>query len=1852
MKENHILLEPYKVIYKYRNNNRKIQYNVYIFVGNEGVKYKDIFKKIENLDLYNTLLSLTLKDINILKSGYGERWFLYFFNKYHISYFVNTIEENKKMKKELLNKYDEQLINEIINEFKTTIIDKKQNYSYNEHILNLYKIKMGKKIDKLYLDNPELDSIKTYDSKNNILYTLKGGDVDDEIIYDDDDEYNEFSDKTEEITVEDIETSETNIGSNITYDNLDVIDYEDVVIDKNASKTEKSIADVLNISISKKRNLVKFPEIDDENDTNTLLEKVFIKNFVYAQYIFSDDNIKTIKNKITATILNSDKFGENNYLIPSRVYLWSEYLFEEEIKRLCLGHLFTKNNEVLNINVEPLSISNYENLEGSIKMLDNLLKFNSSKIHFEENELKILLDYKDFILNNEIYMIDIYNELGLNFNKIGDKLTNLIKTYVKIYFPKIRLENPNEFEQIIKYLNNKDNDEDSLIHSVFESIYNDNTMENELTNLFLDTEINDVKKYSKYFHEPISIIQSNIHIHLRVSNSNTNTIIKDNIKIVDIPKLDLFKIFNDFQTDEKYPFVEYNLQTHIILKYHEESINTLIKSKESVDMIKKWFESSPYGLTFKIKLNETKYISVKLNENCKLEYDIIWSEYDKINIDKVYDSFNFIRDLIIIINKNLKDDPIKTYIQIPEDWEFNFSFINSNQKFALTNNSTINHNHFSQLCRYFFPYVSLVIEPKKKQKSTDIKELRYGTYLQYKRISCFEDISKLETFIVYLNKKYNNDEELLLSQLMTFFNLSEEHLKNKIKTVLDKYSMNKKFTTDTTQIPKIKTPGIRISVVGKTPENYKITIAGARNYGQMERILTFLNIMIYIYDEIYINKSKHWIKIENKLSKLVNIAQKRTLVSEIVELKDTTDEYKTMKESDIKRVGFKPEKGQSSYSRQCQNSGLKNRRKPKMVTADNVSDLLKKGFKYNKAKNVYEKKIITKNKNEIKLETLTLTDPDDPNDKIYYCTPEENGDNMFIGVLTKGNNPFNICMPCCFRKHPLDTSNKKKLQFYNKCSNNSKEVIKEDDVSDNAILRKKMNELLYILNDTNKISINRVGYLPTFLQIFLNDMSGNKIVTKNLNLLKTDGYYLKYGIELNNYSFINTLSSVFNMSNAEIIKKITTFLKKDKDEVYYCSLNDGEIRSEYRQNDFIEVLEKSIVIDYFYLRDIIQIKGLFTEKGVFPIVFNKVSNDDYLIDVYNALVNDFEYYKHKIDNSDILILIKDEQYYYPVIQIIKKEKLVKNLVINKYITDEKTLDNIKKFLYSSIEDIRIDHFINNKTARNIQLIIENIKDKDYQINHQVIDTSFKCRYLLLNNNTIIPTVPSGSLMDVPFICINKNKGCMQYVELLEFDTLVKNLKEFNELTKLNYEVLGVFYNKVENNNYNVIGIISNDDMLIPIKEKIFTKEELNNNNYIYKNIPLYYELDEKLVDYNKNDIKEVDDRIIDINNHKYFTELYQLFRFDFSNLINSSEFKSKKEELNKLIDNQNLNGIEELVSKICIKIKDDKIYGENFLTITNEIPNLDNYQVENKRYVCKNISENKCTKNMNCSYHNGKCSLNIVDTKILDFIKKISVELYENSIKSMEILHKLEYYVSNIVNKSYFNEFKGEKIYSSYSGIENILIDLFGKNNVPRVGNKKLIDKIQISVEEILRNNPLKDIKNAYIQNILPNTHPILRAYSNGFYWINHPDYTPEIRNLGYYGLLQTEFLNLFRTVIIDWLNIAENIYYLRDLPDETKKLLKIEFFNTQKKINEWIIGLIKDSVDDNFGLLELFILNKFHKIPIVVLLNNLPKYLIDNNIVITDNDEYLNKKHICINLEQITKNNIPHSIEIIYYKK
>ena len=79
--------EPIKLIYKYKNNNGKQQYNIYIFIGKLiDKKVVDILEKIKNLNLYDTLIQLNDIEIKILEKIYKEYWYEKFFNNYHINH--------------------------------------------------------------------------------------------------------------------------------------------------------------------------------------------------------------------------------------------------------------------------------------------------------------------------------------------------------------------------------------------------------------------------------------------------------------------------------------------------------------------------------------------------------------------------------------------------------------------------------------------------------------------------------------------------------------------------------------------------------------------------------------------------------------------------------------------------------------------------------------------------------------------------------------------------------------------------------------------------------------------------------------------------------------------------------------------------------------------------------------------------------------------------------------------------------------------------------------------------------------------------------------------------------------------------------------------------------------------------------------------------------------------------------------------------------------------------------------------------------------------------------------------------------------------------------------------------------------------------------------------------------------------------------------------------------------------------------------------------------------------------------------------------------------------------------------
>ena len=55
--------DPIKVIWKYKNNNRRQQYLIYIFLGEVPANIMKILKKIENLNFYDTLFDCEIHEI-------------------------------------------------------------------------------------------------------------------------------------------------------------------------------------------------------------------------------------------------------------------------------------------------------------------------------------------------------------------------------------------------------------------------------------------------------------------------------------------------------------------------------------------------------------------------------------------------------------------------------------------------------------------------------------------------------------------------------------------------------------------------------------------------------------------------------------------------------------------------------------------------------------------------------------------------------------------------------------------------------------------------------------------------------------------------------------------------------------------------------------------------------------------------------------------------------------------------------------------------------------------------------------------------------------------------------------------------------------------------------------------------------------------------------------------------------------------------------------------------------------------------------------------------------------------------------------------------------------------------------------------------------------------------------------------------------------------------------------------------------------------------------------------------------------------------------------------------------------
>ena len=1574
---------PKKIIFKFKNKNRRIQYHTYIYIGPLlSNNDKKIIESFKNKSFYETLSDIKKTQMKVLTDLYSKNWYKYFFNFYHLEHEINKIKNNPTKKKILKKKFGNIWINEHINKNVTILPIIKHSYQFDTSKSLLYKIMINRKNQKKF---------NLFNTNNSINYKLnqKGGNeqinIGEDIDIEEEEEEEEKDNIFNKLNTNNIESEtsddnndkeevilgskkmpevETNLFDNEEENeiNLETLEAEFLKdeSDINIKQTSKLINKAIEQGKLKKETMIihKFPNNKNELMFDENIKNSFSKSYIYSTYLFEDDSIKKIKKKISISLINNPifigKFNHNNYLIPSRMYLYAKHKYKNkftkdvEEEQIMIGQKWIIKNELLDIDTEPFhNLKTYENLKGNIKYLaSNIVKTNK-KIRREDNQNYLFEHYKEYVQNNELYMIDIYNDLGINYGQDLDnqKRRNLYDTYIRIYFPEISFD---EFKKILDYLklDNTDllrKDEINYIRDLYETNKNDLFLEHQITSTVEKLKVK--KKLYKNIIEYNYILQAVIHILLDDKKSGN----------INRKKIDLFRIFDNFIVNEQYPFVQWHTSDgSIIFKYY----NIGIEEKKDI-IISKWMKHTPYGISFKVKTDikdlsdnklEYKYISFNLNENGRLEYKTQYKEANKATIDDVYNTYNLVNNLLKKINNENK----KINFIYPKDNEYKFAFINSIIKFELPKKKIIDHNKLSELCRYFYPYIVLVIEPRKREGKTKKNDTsKYGTYIRYKRIDNYDTEQKIELKIIFFLKNYEFNLNQLAVELSKQYNITEKQALSKINEVKSKFNIRRvrRVLKKLNQIPKFKTPGIEIEIQGKNPNNYKIRISGVRNKNQLDKIVNFLEILIFLYYDTYVNKSSKRVKLLETLKVLHNIAKRRNQVTEFKKFNDDKKKVKLIAKNDPDRLGFKPKQGQDHWSRACQNSGKNKRRQPDQFLSSHIHKLTNKGFKLNKDTNMYEKEVAIKINKSKEKRVIRAIKQKASGDFIYYvCTPENNGKYIHIGFLNKAINPSGLCMPCCFKIDQFTKYNNPQRDFFLKCIDRTEDI--------KLTSTKIYGEKLYILQDTNKIQEGRYGFLPKFLDILLNkNFNKTKDIDDHYLLEAESGYLFKYGIDIRSFHFLNCMKSIFNLDKNILINKIVNKLKKNPDLFYF--INSGDIKTRFKTLDnFIKFLETSSHIDYNLISDIFLIPGIFDKFGYNIIIFEKkiIENEN---ENENEIKTKFIVRCPKketrmylnYENYKFILIYKIGKIYYPIIEIIKPNNSSKFKIFKNFDSSDQRITFIKDYLNNNC-----NNNINNKYKLFSRNIIRKCEINNITIKEQIVNRRNKCKFINTSHG-LIPTFVTGT-------SINYKINFIDNIKLNKLEKSFDNFIKCNNKLDI-YKFNGFSYINKKGDNYKINGILLQNKLLIPIKENTYSYKFLGKltKKYNYINFQLKNISFDKVINkaISSNNVIN-DERSIEINIQNFEVENYNLFKLELSDVISKNEniVKKIKEILNSKIERKNK---KKQLKLILYKLLDNKLFrifkqsgGNIILSKKFKIPN--DYQISNTRELC-NIHKNK-----------------------------------------------------------------------------------------------------------------------------------------------------------------------------------------------------------------------------------------------------------------------------------------------------
>lgn len=1829
---------PIKIIHKFKNNNRRNQYITYIFVGSLiDTEIENIFENIKDKNFYDTLNNLAKNKIDLLEGKYGEYWYKFFFNKYHIKKQINDIVKNSNKKKILTSKFGKQWVDLHLNTFSI----KKTEYSFAS---NYYDYLVARNKIKTKVKKEDMD-FTTY-AKNRQF----GGNPEEAEYVEEEMEYVTNENIDERIEAETNEEDEPEIKTQEDLDDevVDNFDLDELTklyasmneeTDKKIQETAKLISEATNDKSWLKESKNTEEEFNTKLDSlpyDTKIEDVYEKKFIYEQYIFKDDNITQIRNKIAVSIPISSKFGKGCKLLPEYQYIWTEYNFNNTIESVMLGQKWIRKNELLKIDIQPNdNITVYEKLKGNLSYLRESFGI---KLKREDDENLILRDYDDYMIFNEIYLIDIMNELGLNYNPEAESKKNIYQVYTNIYFPFIPFK---RFENILDLLNGNNSNELDKNNNSFSLLSNDVKLEKEIYTIVEENKENK-DKYNKMF-ENNHVLQSIIHVNLNNPKNRTGTISDE--------KYDLYKLFDNFIVNEEYPFIQYQTpDTQITYKYYEKS-----KTINDREVLMKWFESSPYGLSFKISLGENKFMSINLNENGRLEYKITYREEDKATIDDIKKSYGIVNKLLLKLNSENK----KIKFVLPNESKYKYAFINTIFQFHLPNKYKINHNDLSDFCRFFYTYVALVIEPKKRKAASgkESEFSKFGTYLRYKRVSNYENKTRMHLRMLYFLRNFEISDRELVDEIAKQFNITREDSAFELDQVKEKYGSILQKASKKLQklknLPKSKPPGIGIDIQGRSVDNYKIRITGSRNKEQLNEIVEFLHVLIYIYTETYLNKKSQFQKIKTLLLKLNKIAKRRNKVNNIVNYEGDVKEIKVITAIDKKRLGFRPEEGMNQWSRSCQNSG-EQRRQPLVVKDDNISKLLKKGYKLNPKNKMYEKEIVVTEKGKKKKVIVKAVKlPSEEGKFVYYtCNPDENNEYIHVGFLSKSNNPNDLCMPCCFKKDQWTSSNKKKQNYYMKCIGERKAdtKVEEEEV-------KSITDKIYVLQETNKVQEGRFIFLNKAINQLFNTVWKNDFKIKNHYLIESNsGFFLKFTVKDRNFHFLAALANIYNTSIENIKNKCIDIIKKDDGNIFSW-LNNGDIKSMFQIKDkYIEFIKKSNYLGYDIVGELLTLPNLLSDKGITYFIFKKkikivkknLEKDEFIENYYIDCLN----IENKLNTkNDIVILINEGKYYFPIYWVMKKKTNKKMTLVKKYDYDNNDYKKIIDEIYSYYNKSCYNNILNNLnslsnyTAKNMNDIIIN----KFKVMEQIVDERNKVKYLYCDVKGVkqlIPTKPSGTILKTKITNIIDLSN--KYIN--NIDITIKVLKVFNKVD-MDFIPKTIFYNrkfKGTDPKYNITSILLKNNLIVPVKNVEMKQSQFKKYGLGYEQQSLSELVDNEIL--NKNIV--IDERNIRTKERLYRNEGYNLFRLELSNFLNDNI--NIRDRVLKIVRNESIskNTKKRELTGLLNDIINKKLKNGNkiitFMDSNNDKVDLMNYSISNIRQYCSiHKTKESCNDNKHCNYSNNECRFRLNNERQIEYFKKIVDEMVQDKLKFKELIQEDNYYVSDIVDYTQYSNRPDQKIIKTTNfNIKSILEDLFGKNNIPKLGrrNKNVGSNVEEEYIELI------ELSDKFIQQVKNNDNSIVRAYVNSYYWLNNNLYDTSSRNLGYYSNLQSQITNLFKAYLIDY--ILNNTFN-KELSDDLSKHIDLEqtsnFFLSA-------INRFKKNTNNTDGVIELIVLSYMFNYPIIVYDNfDNVKYIFSNGPVKVNDktiNKYINMKDIIIlKFEYEGENKIPYKISSIYKK-